>query len=138
MKTVKFDKNHSKDFITELRKAVEEYFKKNNQTRFGNANMVFKSIFMLLLYFVPYTVAISGVITNNWLYWLLWVCMGVGMAGIGLSIMHDANHGSYSKNKLIKQSLYKRNNPGVFSKSDCCLTFVLNISDLLCDCFRMI
>ena len=103
MKTVKFDKNHSKDFITELRKAVEEYFKKNNKTRFGNANMVFKSIFMLLLYFVPYTLAISGVITNNWLYWLLWVCMGVGMAGIGLSIMHDANHGSYSKNKLINR-----------------------------------
>ena len=103
MKTVKFDKNHSKDFITELRKSIEEYFKKNNKTRFGNANMVFKSIFMLLLYFVPYGFAISGVITNNWLYWLLWLCMGVGMAGIGLSIMHDANHGSYSKNKLVNR-----------------------------------
>ena len=29
--------------------------------------------------------------------------MGVGMAGIGLSIMHDANHGSYSKNKVVNR-----------------------------------
>ena len=103
MKTAKFDKNHSKEFITELRKSVDEYFKKNNKTRFGNTNMVFKSIFMLLLYFIPYGVVVSGVVTNHWIYWLLWVCMGVGMAGIGLSIMHDANHGSYSKNKVVNR-----------------------------------
>ena len=29
MKVVKFDKNHSKDFVTDLRKEVEDYFKKN-------------------------------------------------------------------------------------------------------------
>ena len=103
MKTAKFDKNHSKEFITELRKSVDEYFKKNNKTRFGNTNMVFKSIFMLSLYYIPYGFAVSGVVTNNWIYWLLWVCMGVGMAGIGLSIMHDANHGSYSKNKVVNR-----------------------------------
>jgi linoleoyl-CoA desaturase len=96
MKTIKFDKNHSKDFITELRKSVEEYFKRNNKSRFGNANMVFKSIFMLSLYFIPYGLVISGSITNSLVYWLLCVFMGVGMAGIGLSVMHDANHGSYS------------------------------------------
>ena len=59
--------------------------------------MVFKSIFMIALYFVPYGFVVSGVVTNDWVYWLLWVCMGVGMAGIGLSVMHDANHGAYSK-----------------------------------------
>ena len=42
MKTAKFDKNHSKEFITELRKSVDEYFKNNNKTRFGNTNMVLK------------------------------------------------------------------------------------------------
>ena len=50
MKTAKFDKNHSNEFIIELRKSVDEYFKKNNKTRFGNINMLFKSIFMLSLY----------------------------------------------------------------------------------------
>ena len=56
MKTVKFDKNYSKEFITDLRKSVDDYFKKNNKTRFGNLNMVFKSIFMLLLYYIPYKI----------------------------------------------------------------------------------
>ena len=27
--------------------------------------------------------------------------MGFGMAGIGMSVMHDANHGSYSKSKTV-------------------------------------
>ena len=103
MKTAKFDKNHSKEFIIELRKSVDEYFKKNNKTRFGNINMLFKSIFMLSLYYIPYGMVISGLVTNDWIYWLLWIIMGVGMSGIGLSIMHDANHGSYSKNKLVNR-----------------------------------
>ena len=33
--------------------------------------------------------------------------MGFGMAGIGLSIMHDANHGAYSKNKFVNNALGK-------------------------------
>ena len=99
MKQAKFDKNHSKEFIIELRKSVDQYFKKNNKSRYGNLNMVFKSIFMLLLYYIPYSLVISGIIINPWIYWLMWIIMGIGMAGIGLSVMHDANHGAYSKTK---------------------------------------
>ena len=29
--------------------------------------------------------------------------MGFGMAGIGLAIMHDANHGAYSKNDTVNK-----------------------------------
>lgn len=32
---------------------------------------------------------------------LLWAIMGICLAGIGMSIMHDANHGAYSKNKHV-------------------------------------
>ena len=35
--------------------------------------MVFKSIFMLSLYYIPYGLVISGGVTNNWIYWLLWI-----------------------------------------------------------------
>ena len=31
--------------------------------------------------------------------------MGIGMAGIGMSVMHDANHGAYSKIKILISSL---------------------------------
>lgn len=37
----------------------------------------------------------------TWLFYSLWIVMGFFMAGIGLSIMHDANHGAYSNNKII-------------------------------------
>jgi len=33
----------------------------------------------------------------------MWSLMGFGMAGIGLSIMHDANHGAYSKNQTVNK-----------------------------------
>ena len=58
--------------------------------------MVIKTIFMLSLYFIPYGISISGLVVSYWVYLLLCLAMGVGVAGIGLSIMHDANHGSYS------------------------------------------
>ena len=33
----------------------------------------------------------------------MWVLMGFGMAGIGMSIMHDGNHNGYSKSKTINK-----------------------------------
>ena len=101
MKAVKFDKNHSKEFVTDLRQEVEKYFKQNNISRYGNLNMAFKTIVMLGLFFGPYAAIVSGVAGTSWMYWLMWIIMGVGLAGIGMSIMHDGNHGSYSSNKHI-------------------------------------
>jgi len=44
---------------------------------------------------------IAGVVTQAW--WMLALCvmMGFGKAGIGLSVMHDANHGAYSDKKWV-------------------------------------
>jgi len=58
--------------------------------------MVIKTIFMLSLYTIPYALMISGIFSSVWMMWALYAVMGFGKAGIGLSIMHDANHGSYS------------------------------------------
>ena len=103
MKTVKFDKNYSAEFLTDLRREVETYFQKNNLSRFGNASMAFKTVCMLSLFFVPYGFIVSGIVTNAWAFWGLWLIMGTGLAGIGMSIMHDGNHGSYSNSKFINR-----------------------------------
>ena len=63
--------------------------------------MVTKTIAMLAIYFTPYFLMLFGVITSGWIMLALWAVMGFGMAGIGLSVMHDANHGSYSKNRKV-------------------------------------
>ncbi|MTI30775.1 acyl-CoA desaturase [Cytophagales bacterium RKSG123] len=97
----KFSKEAHADFSTTLRGRIKEYFKSNNKSRYGNSTMVWKSISLITLYLVPYILMITGVFTNSWIIWGLWLIMGIGMAGIGLSIMHDANHGAYSKNPKI-------------------------------------
>lgn len=103
--SVKFNPNQHKEFIKELRTRVNSYFKNNNISRFGNLNMVLKSIFMLSLYLIPYFLVVFNVFSNNWVILLMWILMGMGMAGIGLSIMHDANHDVYSKNKKINKAM---------------------------------
>ncbi|HEX3007000.1 MAG TPA: fatty acid desaturase, partial [Bacteroidales bacterium] len=106
MKTrVSFSNNLNTDFFEDVRNRVNEYFKNNNISRFGNYKMVLKTIVMIALYMIPYIVLISGEINNPWLIWVLWMIMGFGMAGIGLAIMHDANHGSYSKNTKVNKAL---------------------------------
>lgn len=102
---MKFDTSYRPDFTKVLRKRVNEYFEKNNIKKTGNFNMYFKAFVMLCLYFVPFVAILLGLITNTWLVMLAWSVMGVGMAGIGLSIMHDGNHGSISKNKYVNKLL---------------------------------
>lgn len=65
--------------------------------------MVFKTIFMLLLFFVPLVLIIFGSLSSVPLLFSLFVLSGLGMAGIGMGIMHDAIHGSYSKNKYVNK-----------------------------------
>lgn len=84
------------DFSTTVQKRVNDYFKKNNIKRQGNSEMVWKSVVMFTLYFGPYALILSGWITNPWLMLIPLFVMGIGLAGIGLSVMHDANHGAYS------------------------------------------
>ena len=102
---IKFSRKLDQDFAKELRSNVNAYFKDNNISKNANAKMVIKTIFMLCLYLVPYGFMISGNVTNTYLFIGLWAIMAFGMAGIGLSIMHDANHGSYSKNQRVNSVL---------------------------------
>ncbi|CAG5080612.1 fatty acid desaturase family protein [Parvicella tangerina] len=102
---VKFDNRKSPEFFKELSKRVNQYFKSNGISKYGNWNMKLKTVFMLSLYIAPFVLMVTGVVTNVWLIVLMWALMGVGMAGIGLSVMHDACHGSYSKNKRVNKIL---------------------------------
>lgn len=97
--------NRQQEFFITLNQRVNAYFKTNQLERTGNSEMVFKTIFMFSLYFVPYFLLISGVTTNPWMLLGLCVIMGLGIAGIGLSVMHDANHGAYSNKPWVNNVL---------------------------------
>lgn len=60
---------------------------------------------MFSLYFVPYALILGGVVTSSWLLIPMVVIMSFGLAGIGLSVMHDANHGAYSKKMWLNETI---------------------------------
>ncbi|MFT5167825.1 MAG: linoleoyl-CoA desaturase [Saprospiraceae bacterium] len=103
--SVKFNKDDQPEFYRELRTRVNNYFKEKNISKHANFQMVFKSIFMLFLYFTPLVLMLTGVVTSLWPVLFMWVLMGFGMSGIGLSVMHDANHGSYSSNPKVNKAV---------------------------------
>ncbi|MCO6495631.1 MAG: acyl-CoA desaturase [Bacteroidetes bacterium] len=104
-KAIKFNKDDRPEFFNELRLRVNKYFEENNIPSTANVNMKIKTVFLLLLYLVPLGVLIFGTVSNFWTMILMWVLMGFGFSGVGLSIMHDANHGAYSKNKRVNNAL---------------------------------
>jgi linoleoyl-CoA desaturase len=93
--------NANRSFYLTAKKRVDEYFKENNISRYGNSQMVIKSIFMFTLYFTPFILLILNVFDSFWAQSILWAIAGLGMSGIGLSIMHDANHGAYARNAKL-------------------------------------
>ncbi len=98
---VKFNKNDNPEFYKVLQKRVNAYFKEGKISKHANLEMVLKTVFMLCLYFTPLILMLSGWINTVGSMFLMWAIMGLGMSGIGLSIMHDANHGSYSSDQRV-------------------------------------
>ncbi len=107
--TIKFSRVDKAKFFKTLNKKVNGYFKENNIKKTGNWKLYLKTIVMFSLLFVP----LALIYTFNlpvWAQMLSMIIVGVGMAGVGMNVMHDANHGSFSSkkwvNKLFGSSIY--------------------------------
>lgn len=101
---ISFKGNDKKEFARDLKQEVNSYFEKHNLSKNANAQMVAKTIILLTTYFGAYGLIISGNL-GIWGMAILCFVMGIGMAGIGFSVSHDALHGAYSSNKYINQLL---------------------------------
>lgn len=100
--SVKFVNPEQRAFYQALKQNVQQYFIDNGISTHANATMVTKSIVLVLMYLIPFAIILfvqpSLAITLG-----LWALMGVAFAGIGMSIMHDANHGAYSSSPAINK-----------------------------------
>ncbi len=103
--SIKFPREEKGEFFTEVRSRVNKYFKDNNITRYGDWRMHLKTVVMLSSYVLFFTLIITRVSDIFWVNLGLWMGLGMAIAGIGLSVMHDASHGAYSKNKRLNKFL---------------------------------
>ena len=101
----KFSRSLDRHFVKILQKRVRQYFKENEISTHANRSMIIKTIVMLLLFLGPISILCSGVVTSGWMLFLLYITSGFGMAGIGMGVMHDAIHGSYSKHSKLNTIL---------------------------------
>jgi len=101
---ISFKHDGKKDFAREVKQKVNNYFEENNLSKHADKWMVAKTFILLTLYFGAYGLLISGSV-GIWGMAFLCFLMGIGMAGIGFSISHDALHGAYSSNKTINKLL---------------------------------
>jgi len=103
---VKFAPKGADSFYDAIKHRVEEYFQRENINTHANRKMRIKTAVMISLYFVPYLCMATGLLSfSTWLFFGSWLLMGLGIVGIGASVMHDSNHGSYSSNKHVNNIL---------------------------------
>ena len=104
-----FSRNDSMKFFRTLNSRVNDYFKDNNIKKTGNWKLHLKTIIMFSLFLTPYFL-ILALNMPFWLHLLFSIVIGIGMAGVGMNVMHDGNHGSYSSkpwlNKIMGSSIY--------------------------------
>lgn len=106
---VKFLNKEKSQFFNVLRTKVDAYFHDNQINKTGGRPILFKACCMLGVYLGSFALILSGRF-SEWQMLALTVLMGVGVAGVGMSVMHDAIHGSFSErswiNRLFGASLY--------------------------------
>jgi linoleoyl-CoA desaturase len=104
-----FSKIDEHKFFRTLNKRVNDYFKENNLKKTGNWKLHLKTVVMFAVFLTPYFLILTLDISAWWKL-LLTVVIGIGMAGVGMNVMHDGNHGSYSSkswlNKIMGSSIY--------------------------------
>lgn len=107
--TPTFSRQDPMKFFRTLNTRVNNYFKENNIKKTGNWKLHFKTFVMFAIFLTPYFLILTLDISDWWKL-LFTVIIGIGMAGIGMNVMHDGNHGSYSTkswiNKFMGSSIY--------------------------------
>lgn len=94
--------NRHKDFHKTLNERVHNFFIHSGLSPKGNTNLYIKALVLLAMYILPYLLLLTLEVQNLTFY-LLWFIMGLGMAGVGMGVMHDGNHGSFSKHGIINK-----------------------------------
>lgn len=92
------------EFSRELKRRTDVYFDSPGGRRRDLPLMYLKTVVMLA-WFVGSWALLVFVATEAWQGVLFAVSLGLSIAGIGMSVQHDANHGSYSSRPGVNRAL---------------------------------
>jgi linoleoyl-CoA desaturase len=81
---------------------VDDYFESTGKSKYANGAMVFKTVVLVVGYLTGIALQLS-LLPGPWLSFGISIVTGVFLAGIGMSVMHDANHGAYSANDNVNR-----------------------------------
>jgi len=99
---VNFTNQEKSVFFSALRANIDAYFEKSKIEKTGGNKLLFKASMMLSLYLIPFGLILSGHFSNMQMLFMT-LLMGFGVAGVGMSVMHDAIHGSFSSSSMINR-----------------------------------
>ncbi len=103
MSKITFD-NKNNEFYQSLKTAVDDYFVQHHLKKTGDWRLFSKTIILVLSALTFYSLLIFAS-PAPWLALLLCAGFGFSLASIGFSVMHDANHGSYSTHPKLNDFL---------------------------------
>ena len=87
-----------------LRKNVANYFKENGISPKANTAVYFQTANMLALYIVPF-VLVLALPMPGWVAAMMPIVAGIGLAGIGMCVMHGGAHEAISSHKWLNNLL---------------------------------
>ncbi|WAC10351.1 fatty acid desaturase family protein [Dyadobacter pollutisoli] len=99
---IKFNNLEKSTFFPTLRQRVDQHFSTNNLCKSGGKKIIYKAFFMLSLYLIPYLLILSGYFSAYAMF-AMTIVMGFGVAGVGMSVMHDAIHGSLATSNILNK-----------------------------------
>jgi len=101
---ITFPKRGAEAFIRDVKCGVARYFEQTGKSMKADWTMWLKTVVLLAMVFGPYAAIMSNRL-DPWAMLGLAFVMGVGMAGIGFGISHDALHGAYSSSSGVNRTL---------------------------------
>lgn len=94
----------SSDFQKEVRKRVRAYLKEEGKSGLADYRYYFKAILNLAMYLVPFVLFLTGY-TSFLMTTVLWAITGLGMAGVGMNVMHDAIHNTVTRSEWVNRKI---------------------------------
>lgn len=107
MKQIKFLKEPQDGFYDTLRFRVNSYFEENKLDRFADWRSVIKSIVFFCCFAGLYGLILYSTRIPLWLFFACWFFMGMFILFAGMSIIHDAAHGTLSKHRWVNEILLR-------------------------------